>query len=76
MSLILEKCRNGFLMLPKDGMPADAFILAENDVSQAIKDAFDKEEDVQKLRAVRPELVNLSKDMADFPVLTDTHMAA
>lgn len=73
MSLILEKCRNGFLMLPKDGKPADAFILAENDVSQAIKDAFEKDEEA---RSIKIELKSVSKSLDDLPVLTDTHMAA
>lgn len=73
MSLILEKCRNGFLMLPANGQPADAFILAESDVSQAIKDAFDKESEA---RSIKTELKSVSNSLADLPVLTDAHMAA
>jgi len=83
MSLILEKCRNGFLMIPAVGQPtfSDAYYLTDEQVPQQIKDAFKAEEDAQKLRAVRPELVSLSKEMGDFPVLntevtTSAHMAA
>lgn len=73
MSLILEKCRNGFLMLPANGQPADAFILADDDVSQAIKDAFEKDE---QARALKTELRAVSNSLADLPVLTDAHQAA
>jgi len=73
MSLILEKCRNGFLMLPANGQPADAFILAEHEVSESIKKAFEKDEEA---RALKTELRAVSNSLADLPVLTDTHMAA
>lgn len=76
---LITKCRNGFLLLPSSVSTAsaemsNAFYLAS--VPADIEAAFKAEEDAQKLRSVRPELVNLSKDMAEFPVLTDTHMAA
>ena len=54
-------------------MSADAFILADADVSQAIKDAFEKDE---QARALKTELRAVSNSLADLPVLTDTHMAA
>ncbi len=73
MSLILEKCRNGFLMLPANGQPADAFILSDDDVSQAIKDAFEKDE---QARSLKTELRAVSNSLSDLPVLTDAHLAA
>lgn len=73
MSLILEKCRNGFLMLPINGQPADAFILADSEVSEAIKQAFQAEE---QSRSIKTELRAVANDLADLPVLTDAHMAA
>ena len=70
MSLILEKCRNGFLMLPANGNPADAFILADSEVSDQIKQAFEKD---QEARVLKTELKSISGSLADdsrFPTLT------
>ena len=67
MSLILEKCRNGFLMLPANGQPADAFILADADVSEAIKQAFEKDAESR----IKTELKSISGSLADLPTLTE-----
>lgn len=64
MSLFIEKCRNGYLLLPSGGSPADAFYLA--DVPEAIKEAFKAEEEA---KSVRSQLQSISKGLEDLPVL-------
>lgn len=64
MSLFIEKCRNGFLLLPSGGSPADAFYLA--DVPEAIKDAFKAEEEAKTVRA---QLKSIASDLSDLPTL-------
>lgn len=63
MSLILEKCRNGFLMIPAVGQPtfSDAYYLADEQVPQPIKDAFEAEE---KEKTLRSQLKSISNDLS------------
>lgn len=58
MSLFIEKCRNGYLLLPAGGSPADAFYLA--DVPEAIKEAFKAEEEAATVRA---QLKSIASDL-------------
>jgi len=64
MSLFIEKCRNGFLLLPSGGSPVDAFYLA--DVPEAIKEAFKAEEEAKTVRA---QLKSIASDLSDLPTL-------
>lgn len=60
MSLFIEKCRNGYLLVPAgDAGLADAFYLA--DVPEAIKEAFKAEEEAATVRA---QLKSIARDLS------------